>query len=494
MATQIQTQFIADSAVTVDKIGALAVSGAKIQDGAVGTAKIADGAVGATKLGANAVEAAAMSSAAKTAVLQSKLQGRWLWSAVITSPAASFMEAPAALGFGSAAGVDPVGAAKGIACLLEGAGAGQEFNTTAGKVGLSGAAQHYSAMVPVTDVNNNSIVDAAGKEVWAVLTASSRVATAANYKLRFFSGPFKSGTEVAYSMGQDFKFAYPRIYDLSDLGIWDEWGTALVDAEAAQLAAGQITLSHLAANSVDASKIVDGSVGTAELADGGVTSGKLAAGSVGSAALAANAVGSAAIADNAVGSTELATDAVIEGKIQAGAVTVNKIGAGAVTSAKIADGAVLTAALGDGQVTSGKLAANSVLSAAIADNAVTSTELATDAVVELKIAANAVTTGKIAAAAVDSSKLASAVKDRVGGGWDVVVKFDGPITNCDLSHADAENAEEALFVTVGGLVMEHGVDYTFSNDGGAGGVDRIVLSPAAPSAAKVIVRYRRTSL
>ncbi len=409
---------------------------------------------------------------------------------------ASVIQAPAALNFGTAAGVDPAGASKGIAVLLEGAGAGQEYNTTTSKVGVSGAAQHFSAMIPVTDSNNNAIVDGTGKEVWAVLTTSARNTTATNYSLRFYSGSFKSGNEVAYTMAQDFKFAYPKIFDLSDLGTWDEWGTALVDKEAAQLAPGQITAAELAADSVTSAKIADGAVGTSELADAGVSTAKLANGAVTSAKIAAGAVGATELAANSVDAGKIVDGSVGTAELATGAVTSAKIAAGAVGSAEIADGSVGTAELANGAVTSAKLAAGAVGATELAGNSVDASKIVDGSVGTAELANDAVTAAKIGAAAVESAKLHSAVKDRVGGGWDAIVKTpgNGSNVNFDLAHTDAELAEEAVLITVAGLVMEETVDFTFENGTGAGGVDRIVFVAAPAAGAKVIMRYRRTSL
>lgn len=429
----IETAKIADSAIESTKIASSAVNASKIANGAVETAKLADAAISAAKIAAGAVETAAIADEAITGgkialgvitsshldgniltdVLETKLTGKFVFTGDLPNPSGSTMNVTNALGFNSTAGVDPFGSSKGKTCLLEASG-GVEFNTSTGKVGSSAVAA--ASKMPILDTSGNALLDSNGQEVWAVITTNART-TSGTYTCRFFSGEFGSGNEAAFTMSSGFMAAYSQLFDLNDMPTWDTGRSYLVDKEAAQLVAGQITSTELASNAVTAAKI--------------------------------------------------ASNAVTEAKIDSGAVTSSKIGAGAVEEAA--------------------LASNAVTSAKIASGAINNAN---------KFSSGVVDATALASASVESAKLASEVKARIGGGWDAFVSVtgNGSTVNLDLGHSDAENAEEALMVIAGGLFMEYGVDYTFSDNAGAGGVDRIVFDTAPANGAKVKVFYRRTSL
>lgn len=401
MATQIPTAYIADLAVT--------------------TAKLANGSVTSAKL----------DSGISTAVLGAKLIGRFVFTAEQSSPAASTLDVTTLLGFDSEAGRDPAGSTKGKAVLLEAAG-GAEFNTTTGLVGASAAA--VSSKCPMMDASGNAIVDASGKEVWGVISATERT-TSGTYTLRFFSGEFGSGSEAAYTMSQAFTFAYAQIFDLSDFPTWDTGRNILFDKEAANIAPGQIGATQLASDAVTTVKILDSNVTTAKIADLNVTTGK--------------------INDLAVTSGKLGADSVIAGKI--------------------ADGAIDAAAL---------------FAAGVVDAAA----LASDAVTTVKILDSNVTTAKIADNNVTLAKLASAVQLRLGGGFDGLTEAtgNGSTTAFDLGHSDVDGDEEAMLVSVSGLIMSLTDDYTFGDGTGAGGVDRVTFVTAPPTDALIKIRYRRS--
>lgn len=442
MATQVQTQYIADDAVT--------------------TAKIVDGAITAGKLDAGVVDG----------ILAEKIVGKWVLSSELSSPSQNNVNVKTLLGFDVTAGVDPEGTTKGKACLLEASG-GAEYDTATNKVGASALIR--SSKCQIIDANGDAIVDAGGDEVWGVITASSRT-TGGTYRLRFFSGEFGSGSEIQYTMSQAFKFTYPQIFDLSDMPQWSDERATLVDKDAAQLAAGQITATELASNAVTTVKISDSNVTTAKIADANVTTGKLAD----------SAVTTAKINDASVTAGKLASDAVTTVKILDANVTTAKINDAAVTEGKLANDAVATSKILDANVTTAKLASGAVTSAKIGAGEVAASNIASDAV----------TTVKILDANVTQAKLASAVVARVGGGWDAIAAFigDGSTDTFSFVHTDVHDSEAKMLVTVGGLVMERIDDYSISDGTGAAGVDQIVFVTAPPSGAHAIVRYRRTSI
>lgn len=189
---------------------------------------------------ANSLTADFIDTSILDGVLATKLTGKRVQHSLINNPSATTVDIKTALGFGSAAGVDPEGSSKGKCVLLEASG-GAEFDTDDGVVGAS--AQTRSSLVFVRDALGSEIVDENGKEVWAVITASART-TGGSYTLRFYSGDFGSGTETPYTMGEDFVILYPEIFDLSDMPTWSD-GVTFTDQSAAQLAPDQIKKEHI---------------------------------------------------------------------------------------------------------------------------------------------------------------------------------------------------------------------------------------------------------
>ena len=250
-------------------------------DLSVTTAKVGAGAITSAKLASGAVDSAALSAGAKQAALESKLVGRWVQTAEQANPNAKFLDIKTLLGFNATAGVDPEGAVKGKGALIE-AASGVEFNTSSGADGRVGSsAKARSSKCLLVDANGDAIVDAAGDEVWGIITCSDGArGTGGTFKIRFYSGEFGSGAETAYTMAQAFSFVYGQIFDLFDVPKWDEGTIALVDKEAAQLAAGQVNTAEIADNAVTQAKMADNSVGTAEIVDLNVTTAKLAADAV----------------------------------------------------------------------------------------------------------------------------------------------------------------------------------------------------------------------
>lgn len=93
------------------------------------------------------------------------------------------------------------------------------------------------------------------------------------------------------------------------------------------------------------------------------------------------------------------------------------------------------------------------------------------------------------------AKLATAVSDRLGG-YDRREDFvgDGATTNFDLAVNDAKQTGAGIIVTKNGIVQKPGAgnDYTLSDNGGSGGVDRITFATAPGNPSNISVFYKRT--
>jgi len=358
-------------------------------DSSVTTSKLADASITGAKLAADA----------KASALQSKLVGRWVQVAEQASPSASTMNVKTLLGFDSAAGVDPEGVAKGKDALLEAAN-GNEFNTTTGKVGANARAR--SSKVPIMDASGDAIVDSVGREVWGVISCSART-TAGSYTLRFFSGEFGSGTEIAYTMASPFVFAYAQIFDLNDMPVWDDATVAMVDKSAAQLAAGQIVTSLLAADAVTSAKLSSSAaddsaraVSTNHVKDSAISSTKIANGAVVAGKYAAGSIANADMADSAVSGAKIANGGVSAGKYAAGSIATADIADDAVDAGKLkdsvatdADRAVTTNHIRNLAITNDKIASSTIGAGKFAAGAIATGDLANDAVTLAKIGARA---------------------------------------------------------------------------------------------------------
>ncbi len=545
----VDTAKIANSAVDNSKLANNAVDVNKIADGAVATAKIADNAVTTAKIPDGAVTSVKLAGGVLASVLAGKTAGRWVQAPEQANPNATTLNVKTLLGFDTTAGVDPEGTTKGKGALLEAAG-GAEFNTTTGKVG--GSAKARSSKVMIVDANGDAIVDANGREVWGVISCSART-TGGSYTLRFFSGEFGDASSAAYNMNQGFVFAYGQIFDLSDMPQWDDASVAMIDKEAAQLAPGQITTTLIADNAVTNAKINAGAVDNGKLADGSVGTSKLQNNAVDGSKLAQNSVTQGhtdvsvtdILADLGLDSTApsttvgrgtvlmngdelkvlqlaspgMAVRTTTPGKAYNNAgrggnvATEANIGiATAPSSNSRHDIVVLNAgayvvrqgtaqaspvdpALNPGDVPLARIVVGTNVTQIVTANI---TDLRQrKSIMGTKLIDGTVQNAAIAAAAVDASKLTAPLAARVGGACDAqfVGLSDGTV-NFDLGHSDVDGTAAGLQVYKNGIIMEigGGNDYTFSDNGGAGGVDRIVFASAPANGSKILCRYRRTSL
>lgn len=387
MAVQVRTNQIEDAAVTTAKVADLGITTAKIAASAVTATELANGAVSGAKIPAGGVGAGHLAAAAKTEALQSKLIVQDVVSADRTNPAAttSVVTTDAEWAFNTTAGIDGNGSTLGYPVLLEVAGGtgNGDYNTTTSKPAPASDPAIYR--LQVLDTSGNELLDSAGAEVWAVISAGVRNTTGP-YTLRFYSGEYGSGSEAPVTVNSAFKLLYPQLTDLSAMtraGLRKSF--VAVSGQAAGLAAGQVTSTHLATGAVTAGKIATGGVSAA---------GQFAAGVVDSAALGSAAVTAGKVATGGISAA---------GQFAAGVVDSAALGSAAVTAGKIATGGVSAA---------GQFAAGVVDTAALGTDAVTTPKIATGAVTADEVGTGAISNTHVnASAGIAESKLADLGKE-----------------------------------------------------------------------------------
>jgi len=289
------------------------------------------------------------------------------------------------------------------------------------------------------------------------------------------------------------------------------------------LAPGAVTAEQITDASITTPKVADAAINSAKLADGAVTSAKILDGAVTTTDLAEGAAvtrlnglagsvslvgangasvtvdgdeivisapggggGEAGVqalqnSDNTLSITNPTGPTVTVGvrtggigptQIADAAIGNSKLGELAVSSNKIADLAVLTTKLSDGSVTTPKMAINAVDNARLANGAVTGGKIADDAITTSKLADNAVTANELAAGAVVSAKL--------GDGAVTSAKIlDGAVSTTDLATDAAVKRLNGLSGTVtmvgenGTTVTVEGNQIVISGDGGGDGVQAL---------------------
>jgi len=186
-------------------------------------------------------------------------------------------------------------------------------------------------------------------------------------------------------------------------------GSNLIDGTitAAKLAPGAITGTLIDASSITVDKIASGSIETPKLADLAITTGKLAAASVSTAKIASGAITGIKLADDSINASNIVDGAITTAKLTNSAVTSDKIASAVITSGKIVDSAVTDAKLNTESVTVDKIISSSVTTAKIADTAVTAAKIADLAVGTGQIATGAVTNAKLATGAVVAANIGS---------------------------------------------------------------------------------------
>ena len=286
--------------VGTDALGADAVTGAKVADNAIDSEHVTAG----------AIDGAHLSTDAKTTVLASKKVIQLVASADFADPDAQTVNVGpgqagnAEFAFDTVAGVIADGSASGVSVLLETAageaGSPDKFNTNSTKV-WGGQFGKYACQV--FDGDGQQVLDANGRVVWGIITATSR-ATDGTYTLRFYSDEWPNSGEVAlaapYTMAAAFSLAYPKVVGVDTLAI---------DA----LRSDTLKLSKYAAG------ILGASIGSAELEDGAVIEAKIGAGAVTADKIGADAITGAKVADNAIDSEHVTAGAIDAAHIAAAA-------------------------------------------------------------------------------------------------------------------------------------------------------------------------------
>ncbi len=350
----IQTQHLADSAVTTAKLANNSVTGDKITDGSISGLKITDNSITSDKLADSNVSTAKIADGAIT--------GAKLATGVINS--ASLIVDGTITGAKLVAGT--------IGDTLLDASAVTTDKLATGSITTS---KFADSSVTAAKIADGTI--SAGKLATDSIGTSNIIAGAV------------TGAKIATGT-----ITGDKIFD----------GTIT----AGKLAAGVITGSLLDASSVTMDKVASGAISTAKLANLAVTSAKLEADAVTTGKITDLAVTDAKLAANSVIESKVATGAITASKIAANAVTVDKIADGSISSGKLADSAVIASKINTSAVTADKLASSSVTTAKLADGAVTSIKIANSAIDSNQINDLAVSTAKLAAGAVTTEKIGSA--------------------------------------------------------------------------------------
>jgi hypothetical protein len=429
----IQTQHLADSAVstaklannsvTGDKITTGSISGLKITDNSITSDKIADSNVSTAKIADGAITGAKLASGvinSATLIADGIITGAKLVTGTIS---ATLLDASAVtvdkLATGAVITAKLADSAVTAAKIADGTVSASKMSADSIGTGsiISGAVT--GAKIATSTITGDKIADGtitATKLAAGVITGSLLDASSVTMD-KIASGAI-STDKLASLAVTSAKLAADSVTTtkIADLAVTDAKLAANSVIES-KVATGAITASKLAANAVTVDKIADGSVSSGKLADlaviaakintSAVTADKLASSSVTTAKLADYAVTSIKIANSAIDANQINDLAVSTAKLAAGAVTTDKIGSAQVVAASIATDAVITDKILAGAVTTAKIAAGAITTSLLDASAVTTAKIATGAVSTEKIAAGAITTASIADAAVTTAKLDS---------------------------------------------------------------------------------------
>jgi hypothetical protein len=427
----IQTQHLADSAVTTAKLANNSVTGDKITEGSisglkitdnsitsdkiadsnVSTAKIADGAITGAKLASGLINSANL--IADGIITGAKLVAGTIGTSLLDASAVTTDK----LATGSVTSAKLADSVVTSAKIVDGSISAAKMTTDS--IGTTSiiAGAVTGAKIATGAITGDKIVDGtitAVKLAAGVITGSLLDASSVTMD-KVASGAI-STDKLASLVVTSAKLAADAVTTtkLVDLAVTDEKLAANSVIES-KVATGAITMSKIATNAVTVDKIVDGSISTGKLADSAivaakintsaVTADKLASSSVTTAKLADYAITSIKIANSAVDANQINDLAISTAKLAAGAVTTEKIGTGQVVAASIATDAVITDKIMEGAITTVKIASGAVTTALLDISAVTTANIATGAVSIEKIATGAVSTEKIADAAVTTAKL-----------------------------------------------------------------------------------------
>jgi hypothetical protein len=410
----IQTQHIANSAITTTKLADNSVTGdkidngsitgvqfmdnsitvTKIADGNITSAKLADGSISGTKLATGAISLANM-------IADGIITGAKL---VAGSIGESFLDVYAVT-------TDKLATNSVTINKLT------DLSVSAGKI-IDGSITNSKMATDSVSASNIIANSITGDKIAQYSITGDRLLDGTITAIKLASGLVNSTLIDASSITVD-KIASGAITTdkISDLAV-----------TTGKLAATSVTTSKIASGAVTGDKLGSGSVATVNIMDGAITTSKMANAAVTSDQISGAAITTEKIADSAITNAKLNAGSVTVDKIASGAVTTSKIADSAVTTFKLADSAVGTEQMADGAIVNAKLAIGSILAANIGNLEVSTAKIAEGAITSAKIAAgaisnalldvsivstnniasNAVTAAKIAAGAVTTEKIADA--------------------------------------------------------------------------------------
>ena len=386
----VDTDQIADGAVTENKIPSQAITNAKIAIDAIQGAVIAAGAIVEAKLGVDAVTSAKIAdnavltaAIAADAVTTVNIANGAITTALIAENAVTSAVIAAGAITSTELGVDAVTSAKIADNAVTAAQIGADAVTTA-KIADDAVT---NALIATDAVNGDSIAAnsvTASSIVAGTITASELAADSVT------ASQIAAGSVTASEIAANTITATQIAADAITA---NEIAADAVTADA--IAANTITAAEIAANTVTASQIAADAITANEIAANAVTASAIAANTITASEIAADAIGANEIAANAITSNEIAANAITANEIAANAVTANAIQANAVTANEIAANAVTASEIAADAVTANAIAANAVTANAIAANSVTAFEIAANTITASQIAANAVTANEI---------------------------------------------------------------------------------------------------
>ena len=348
-AGTIQTQHMADSAITTAKLADASVTGTKLADGSILGSKITDGSLISSKIADSNVTTAKLADGAVT--------GAKLAGGVIN--AASLIADGIITGAKLASGA-----------IIESAIGTESVTET--KIGAGAVT---TTKLADNSVTVNKLADGS--------VSSGKLAVDSIYNQHIAGGAVTTAK-------------------ISDGSVTTE-KIASGAITTAKLATGAITSGLLDASSVTMAKIASGAISTDKMAGFAVTAEKIASGAITEVKLADGSVTSAKFAAGSVTETKIIDNAITSAKILNYAVTADKIAGSAITSGKIADGSIFESKLGASVVTTDKLANLSVTSEKLADFAVTEYKIRDGSITFAKFAAGALSAGPVGPAGVDGT-------------------------------------------------------------------------------------------
>ena len=338
-AGSIQSQHMADSAITTTKLANASVTGAKIADGSISGLKITDNSIISSKIADANITTAKLSDGAVTGA---KLAGGAIDNAVLIADGII------------------TGAKLASGAIIESA-IGEE-SVTESKIGAGAVNTAKLADNSVTvDKLVNGSVNSDKLAIDSILN-------------QHIAGGAVTNSKISDNSITEDKIANGAV-------------------TSAKLAAGVITGGLLDASSVTMAKIASGAISTDKIESFAVTAAKIANSAVTDAKLADGSVTSAKLATDSVTGIKILDNTITSAKITNYAVTADKIAGSAITSGKIADGSILESKLGESVVTTDKLTNLSVTSEKLADFAVTEYKIRDGSITAAKLASSALTAG-----------------------------------------------------------------------------------------------------